>query len=91
MRLGPSWEKKDKNCDPHDPADRRLGSWWDHVLIDTQSRLIVTLVIGRRTAATVSEAFRDFYRRTDGHLPGLSASPPLPRYTPAAALALFSR
>lgn len=63
------WGKKDKHCDPGDPADREQGSWWDHVLIDADSRLIVSLVIGRRTTETVNEAFTDFYRRTDGDLP----------------------
>jgi IS1 family transposase len=48
-----------------------LGSWWDHVVIDTDSRLIVTLVVGRRTAETVAQAWADFYRRTDGMLPPL--------------------
>jgi IS1 family transposase len=48
-----------------------LGSWWDHVVIDTGSRLIVTLVVGRRTAETVAQAWADFYRRTDGMLPPL--------------------
>jgi hypothetical protein len=33
--------------------------------------LIVTLVVGRRTADTALEAFRDFYARTDGQLPEL--------------------
>jgi hypothetical protein len=68
MRRGPSWGKKDKHCDPSDPDDRECGSWWDHVLIDADSRLIVTLIIGRRTLDTVRQAFADFYRRTDGAL-----------------------
>jgi hypothetical protein len=68
MRLGPSWGKKDKHCDPSDPADREQGSYWDHVLIDADSRLIVTLVIGRRETQTACQAFADFYRRTDGDL-----------------------
>jgi hypothetical protein len=74
MRRGPSWEKKDKHCDLNDPDDRARGSWWDHVLIDADSRLIVTLVIGRRTLDTVRQAFADFYRRTDGVLTPLIAS-----------------
>jgi IS1 family transposase len=48
-----------------------LGSWWDHILIDADSRLIVTLVVGRRTTETVYQAFTDFYQRTDGMLPPL--------------------
>jgi hypothetical protein len=65
------WGKKDKHCVPGDPGDQEQGSYWDHVLLDTHSRLIVTLVIGRRTEETVYQAFTDFYQRTDGQLPAL--------------------
>src|SRR4051794_25068779 len=71
MRRGPLWEKKDKHCDPDDPADRQQGSFWDHVLLDPETKLIVSLVVGRRTAATAAAAFQDFYERTEGNLPEL--------------------
>jgi len=74
MRPGPSWGKKDKHCDPSDPSDREQGSYWDHVLLDADSRLLVTLVIGRRDTDTVRQAFADFYRRTDGDLTPLITS-----------------
>src|SRR5262249_49501771 len=51
--------------------DRERGSYWDHVLLDVESRLIVSLVIGRRTTASLQQAFTDFYQRTDGGLPAL--------------------
>lgn len=65
------WGKKDKHCNPADPADQDQGSQWDHVLLDTESRLIVSLVVGKRTAETLQQAFTDFYQRTDGGLPAL--------------------
>jgi hypothetical protein len=74
MRLGPLWGKKDKHCDVNDPGDREQGSYWDHVLIDADSRLIVTLVIGRRETETARQAFADFYSRTDGDLTPLITS-----------------
>ena len=74
MRPGPSWGKKDKHCDPSNPGDHEQGSYWDHVLIDADSRLIVTLVIGRRETETARQAFADFYRRTDGDLIALMTS-----------------
>jgi hypothetical protein len=74
MRHGPSWGKKDKHCDPSDPADQQRGSWWDHVLLDADSRLIVTLAVGRRDTETARQAFADFYRRTDGDLTPLITS-----------------
>jgi IS1 family transposase len=71
MKPGPMWGKKDKNCDPAQAADNQRGSWWDHVILDTKSRLIVSLVVGRRTSETLVSAWADFYHRTDGGLPEL--------------------
>jgi IS1 family transposase len=65
------WEKKDKHCDPDDPADAEQGSYWDHVIIDPETKLIVSLVVGRRNADTVVQVFTDFYERTGGYLPEL--------------------
>jgi IS1 family transposase len=41
------------------------------VIIDPQTKLIVSLVVGRRDADTVVQVFTDFYGRTDGALPQL--------------------
>jgi len=71
MRLGLLWGKKDKHCDPADPDDAQRGSYWDHVIIDPETKLIVSLVVGRRNADTVVQVFSDFYERTDGALPEL--------------------
>lgn len=71
MRRGPLWEKKDKQCDPDDPADAEQGSYWDHTIIDPETKLIVSLVVGPRNADTVVQVFTDFYDRTDGTLPEL--------------------
>jgi IS1 family transposase len=65
------WEKKDKHCDPDDPADAEQGSYWDHVIIDPETKLIVSMVVGRRNADTVVQVFTDFYDRTGGYLPEL--------------------
>jgi hypothetical protein len=65
------WEKKDKHCDPLDPDDAQQGSYWDHVIIDPETKLIISLVVGRRDADTVVQVFTDFYDRTDGALPEL--------------------
>ena len=80
MKPGPLWEKKDKHCDPEQPADRTLGSWWDHVIVDAESRLIVSLVVGRRTADTALETWLDYYARSDGDLPLLITTDEYPVY-----------
>jgi len=82
MKRGPLWEKKDKHCDPNDPADRERGSYWDHVVLDAETKLIVSLVVGRRTAATAHAAFVDFYERTDGWLPALITTDAYAPYLP---------
>ena len=41
VQLDEKWSfvaKKEKNCDPTDPADDRKGDTWDHVAIDAESR-----------------------------------------------------
>jgi IS1 family transposase len=76
------WEKKDKQCDPDDPEDAEQGSYWDHVIIDPQTKLIVSMVVGRRTADTVVQVFTDFYDRTGGHLPELIATDGYAVYEP---------
>jgi hypothetical protein len=41
------------------------------VIIDPETKLIISLVVGRRNADTVVQVFTDFYDRTDGALPQL--------------------
>ena len=65
------WEKKDKQCDPDDPEDAEQGSHWDHVIIDPETKLIVSLVVGRRNADTVVQVFTDFYEPHGRALPEL--------------------
>ncbi|MEJ7638177.1 MAG: hypothetical protein WKF75_09445 [Singulisphaera sp.] len=55
MRSGPSSPKekekeKEKDCDPLDPADDPKGDTWDHVAFDPESRLVVSVVPGERSA-----------------------------------------
>jgi len=55
--------RKEKNCQPDDP---RRGDCWDHTAIDPESRLVVSLVVGKRTAAAAAAVVQDFHRRTGG-------------------------
>jgi IS1 family transposase len=41
------------------------------VIIDPETKLVVSMVVGRRNADTVVQVFTDFYDRTDGCLPEL--------------------
>jgi len=61
--------KKEKNCDPSDPEDETMGSQWDHTAIDVDSRLVVSLVVGKRDGEALTEVVADFASRTGGAPP----------------------
>jgi len=63
--------KKEKNCDADDPADRFRGDCWDHVALDPENRLVVSVVPGERTAESVQELVDDVKQRLGGRAPEL--------------------
>ena len=75
--------KKEKNCDPLDPADDRKGDAWDHVVIDAESRLVISVVPGERTAQSVVAVVEDFKRRTGGRPMDLITTEGYPAYEDA--------
>ena len=64
--------KKQKNCDPSDPEDDSKGDQWDHTAIDVDSRMVVSLVVGKRNGETLQEAVSDFAERTGGSPPPIT-------------------
>jgi IS1 family transposase len=72
--------KKEKN---REPEEDRVGDCWDHVALDPESRLVVSLVVGKRTAEATHQLVRDFHRRTGGRIPRLITSDEYPVYTDA--------
>jgi hypothetical protein len=76
------WGKKDNRCNPLDPADAEQGSCWDHVILDPESKLIISLAVGPRNADTVVQVFTDFFDRTDGALPQLISTDGYAVYAP---------
>jgi IS1 family transposase len=56
---------KEKNCGPD---ERCRGDCWDHVAFDPESRLVVSLVVGKRTEANTHALVRDFHQRTGGRV-----------------------
>ena len=47
--------KKQKNCDPTNPADDHKGDWWDHVAYDPEHKLILAVVPGAHVIENVEE------------------------------------
>jgi IS1 family transposase len=60
--------KKEAHCDPDDPADDRKGDHWDHVALDPEHRLVVSVVPGKRTAENTAALVQDLRKRTSGRL-----------------------
>jgi IS1 family transposase len=58
--------KKEKHCDPADPDDAKQGDNWDHVALDPEHRLVVSVVPGKRTRRNVEALVADFKERTEG-------------------------
>ena len=75
--------KKEKNCDPTDPADDRKGDTWDYVALDPEHRLVVSVVPGERTAENAVAVVEDFKRRTGGRVMNLMTSDGFPAYETA--------
>ena len=70
MRSGVLWEKKDNNCNEEEKLD--CGSQWDHVVLDVESRAILSMVCGKRTKENTEELIGDFASRAnDGNPPQL--------------------
>ncbi len=54
------------HCDPLDLDDAQQGDNWDHVALDPEHRLVVSVVPGKRTAANTERLVEDFKERTGG-------------------------
>lgn len=75
--------KKEKHCDRTNPDDDLLGDCWDHVAFDPEHRLVVSLVVGRRTEGLTQLLVEDFHERTEGRLMNLMTSDEHPAYASA--------
>ena len=94
MRSGPSSPRRRRTATRDDPADDRKGDSWDHVAFDAESRLVVSVVPGERTAENVEAVVEDFKRRTGGRLMDLITTDDYPAYEdgdPATPTARRSR
>ena len=75
--------KKQANCDPDDPADDHRGDCWDHVAIDSESRLVLVVVPGPRDVEAVEQVVGETRRRTGGRVLDLATSDEYPAYRTA--------
>jgi IS1 family transposase len=75
--------KKEKHCDPDDPADAQQGDNWDHVALDPEHRLVLSVVPGKRTADKVEHLVQDAKKRMGDRLPNLITTDEYPAYETA--------
>lgn len=86
MQVDEKWAfvgKKEKQCDPEEPADAKQGDNWDHVALDPEHRLVVSVVPGKRSAENVEKVVQDFKARTGGRPMNLITSDEYPAYKAA--------
>jgi IS1 family transposase len=83
VQLDEKWSfvtKKEKHCDRADPDDDACGDCWDHVALDAESRLVLSVVPGRRSEAHTLRLVQDVAARTGGAPLALFTSDEYPAY-----------
>src|SRR5512140_2081223 len=75
--------KKQKNCDPTDPADDHQGDYWDHVAYDPEHRLVLAVIPGARTLENAEEVVAEVQDRLGAQPPALMTSDEYPAYESA--------
>jgi IS1 family transposase len=86
VQLDEKWSfvgKKEKHCDRDDRADDEQGECWDHVALDPEHRLVLSVWVGRRSPDMADVLLEDVYRRTGGCVPILLTSDEYPAYEEA--------
>lgn len=58
--------KKEKHCDPSNPEDQLCGDNWDHTALDSESRLVLAVVPGKRTSENCKKLVEEVKERTGG-------------------------
>jgi IS1 family transposase len=85
VQLDEKWSfvaKKQKHCRL---GEDRCGDCWDHVALDAQSRLVLSVVVGKRTEANACQVAHELRERTDGRPLNLITTDEYPAYASAIA------
>src|SRR5262249_31873890 len=93
VQLDEKWAnvfKKSKHCDPDDEADWFKGAQWDHVALAPDSRLVLEVAVGPRTADCTAQLLEGVRDRLGGRVPELITSDEFAAY-PEAVLSAFGK
>lgn len=74
MQLDEKWSfvgKKEKHCDPQNPADQWRGDNWDHVALDPEHALVLAVVNGKRSQVLVRRVLEMVDRILEKRVPRL--------------------
>jgi IS1 family transposase len=74
VQLDEMWsfvDKKEKHCDKTNESDDEHGDNWDHVAIDAENRLVLSVVPGERTLATTQQVVNEVKERLGDRIPNL--------------------
>jgi len=85
VQLDEKWSfvaRKEKRCQP---GEQRCGDCWDHVALDAESRLVLSVVVGKRTEANAYQLVHELCERTDGRPLNLITTDEYPAYAAAIA------
>jgi IS1 family transposase len=85
VQLDEKWSfvtRKQKHCRP---GEDRCGDCWDHVALDAESRLVLSVVVGKRTEANATQLVHEVCERTDGRPLNLITTDEYPAYAAAIA------
>lgn len=83
IQLDEKWSfvgKKEKNCNEN---EENMGEQWDYVAIDAESRLVLSVIIGKRTADNCKTIVEDVFERTGKRKDILISSDSFSSYKPA--------
>src|SRR6266542_1033337 len=86
VQLDEKWSfvaKKQKHTDPDREADWLKGDQWDHVALDPDSRLVLEVAVGPRTADSAVLLVEGVRDRLGGRVPELVCSDEYPVYAEA--------
>jgi IS1 family transposase len=85
VQLDEKWSFVAKKQKPCQPDEARCGDCWDHVALDAESRLVLSVVVGKRTDANACPVVHEVCERTDGRPLNLITTDEYPAYATALA------